>query len=168
MRWMLLFLFYSQGKCGSEKFHGFQSRATNMWPNWNSKAVGCSARTAVALMALVPCPLYWIHVLFSWTFLIHLPPPPLVFFLTATPVVHTIVLSLLCLLSTGSLASSLIPPFSPSLTLTFADYSVCVKLCVTCFAYVILLIPCRSPHLSRKETSGQNSSKFVGWGMQFR
>lgn len=166
MRWMLLSLFYSQGKCGSEKFHGFQSRATNMWPNWNSKAVGCRARTAVALVTLVPCPLCWIHALFSWTFLIHLP-PPFVFFLTATPVVHTIVLSLRCLLSTGSLASSLIPPFSPSLTLTFADYSVCVKLCVTCFVYVILLIPCRSPHLSRKETSGQNSSKFVGWGMQF-
>lgn len=101
----------------------------------------------------------------SLTFLVRLPPPPLVFFLTATPVVPSAVLSLRCLLSTAPLASRLIPPLNPSSTLTFANYSVFIKLCVTCFAYVILLIPCRSPHLSRKETSGQNSSKFVKWGM---
>lgn len=85
-----------------------------------------------------PCSFYWIHVLlFLLLNISHFPRSFFVIFLPATLLVPSVVLSLISLLTTGPLASSLIPSLSPSSTLTFA-----VKHRVTCFAYVILLIPC--------------------------
>lgn len=155
---MLLSLFYNQGKWSSENFYDFQDHATNKYRMGVPKQLVTELRTSIFLLSAESKPVTSP----SLAFLTYL--SDFCFLLTAAGLSVPNVLSFSSLLTTVPLASSLISSFSPSSTLTLLSISE-----PSTELHVLHMLfhwfPVGSPHSSKKETSGQKSSKSFKLGV---